>query len=158
MRTRALARFCIGAWSLALLMLAIGCGSDGDGPMAAGARSNRARFTFRCDLQGANATLTMDVEAVAGTGVTLGSGSSPTITGVIGTGSVLYITAGEVRSTTALYTFTGDNNFADMLDQNTLQRFRVRWDSAPNGIVMTVNPFGPGPVQYACALTDARYT
>ena len=145
------------ALAAAVIVLAAACSGDGSGP-AAGARSNRARFTFRCDLQGANATLQMDVEAVSTSGVTFGSGSSPSITGVIGTGGVTYFTAGEVRSATALYTFTGDNNYADMVDQGTLQRFRVRWDSTQNGILMTVNPFGPGPVQYACVLTDARYT
>jgi hypothetical protein len=144
--------------SLCITMLAgiLACRGDG-GPAAANARSNRARFTFDCNLQGANAVLQMDVEAVGTTGITFGAGASPAITGVIGTGGVTYITAGEVRSATALYTFTGDNNFAEMLDQATLQRFRVRWDSAPNGLVMTVNPFGPGTVQYACVLTGARY-
>ena len=142
---------------IAALLLTGACGNDRAGPSAANAHSNKARFTFNCDLQGATAALRMDVEAVSATGLTFGSGSSPAITGVIGTGSVTYFTAGEIRSATALYTFTGDNSFADMLDQQTLQRFRVRWDGAPNGLLMTVNPFGPGPVQYACVLLSAEY-
>ena len=101
--------------------------------------------------------MTMDIEAVAGGGVTWGPGPNPDITGVIGTGSYTFYTAGEVISNTAYYTFTGENQFADFVDHTYNERFRVQWQEVPNGLNMIVNPFGPGPATHYCQLTDSYY-
>ncbi|GAB4462398.1 MAG: hypothetical protein OHK0029_29180 [Armatimonadaceae bacterium] len=143
----------------ALVLLNNGCGGGGScsNSQGGGTRSNRARFTFDCDLQGVTGVLTMNVEAVGTSGVVFGSGPNPDITGVIGTGGVTYFTAGELRSPVARYIFTGENQFADFTDLGTNQRFRVQWNSWDQGVIMVVNPFGPGPTQQACRRTGARY-
>lgn len=128
-----------------------GSGSSGSGG------SNTARFMFDCALTGGlNGELTLDVEAIGTTGIVFGSGPNPEITGVIGTGSVTYVTAGELRSTT-LYIFTGDNQFANFTEIATSQRFLVQWVPNNQGLIMVINPFGPGPTQHTCVTTGARY-
>lgn len=143
----------------ALLVLGLlGCG--GDDPSTSqnsGSGSNRARFTFDCDLNGATAVLTMEVEAINTAGIVFGPGANPDITAVIGTGQVLYVTAGELRSNVALYTFTGENNFADFVDMATFDRFLVQWVGADDGLTMVINPFGPGPAQHSCVSTGAVF-
>lgn len=115
--------------------------------------SNMARFTFDCDLQGVNANMTMDVEAVGTTGLVFGPGANPDITGVIGTGDYNLFTSGEVVSPVARYIFTGTNQFADFTETTRFERFRVEWLSRDDGLIMVVNPFGPGPAQHFCLLT-----
>lgn len=122
-----------------------------------GATSNRARFTFDCDLQGVNGELTLDIEAVQGSGITWGSGTNPDITGVISDGSVNYFTDGEVRSNIAYYTFTGENQFADFVDMNNGDRFRVQWVEESNGLTIVVNPFGPQPGRHFCTPTGSEF-
>jgi len=135
-----------------------GSGSDGTaGATGGGQSSNKARFSFDCDLNGANGDLTMDVEAIGTSGVVFGSGASPDITGVIATGSVLYVTSGRLESATASYSFTGENNFADFVDSYTRDRFRVEWIQTTTGLYMVVNPFGPGPTMHDCKLTGSMY-
>ena len=150
--------------SLVVLILwgALACSSGGSsggsgGGGGAGAPSNRARFTFGCDLNGLVGNLTLDVEAINTAAPVFGAGPNPDITGVIGTGGVLYVTGGELVSPTARYIFTGDNQFADFTDTTTNQRFRVQWVADPQGLVMVINPFGPGPTQQSCVLTGQRY-
>jgi hypothetical protein len=41
-----------------------------------------------------------------------------------------------------------------MLNGN--DRFRVEWIVTATGLPLRVNPFGPGPTQYDCALRSAR--
>jgi len=145
----------------ALCVLLTACGGGGgsdDSPGAGGGQSsNKARFTFDCDLNGANGVLTMNVEAIGTTGVVFGSGANPDVTGVIATGSVLYVTSGTVESATASYTFTGENNFADFVDRYSFDRFRVEWIQTTTGLYMVINPFGPGPTMHDCRLTGSMY-
>lgn len=131
--------------------------ASSDAGFVSGAPSNQARFRLDCDLGGVTGALTLDVEAVGASGIVFGSGSSPDITGVIGTGDVTYYTSGEVRSPVAHYVFTGANQFADFTETATFERFRVQWVPTAEGLDMVVNPFGPGPTQHSCVLTDARY-
>ena len=119
--------------------------------------SNRARFTFDCDVEGLNAVLDIEIEAVASSGIVWGGGPNPQITAVIGTGDVIYFTAGTLQSPTASYIFTGENQFADFTDVGTAERFRVQWVVNSGGLTMIVNPFGPGPVSYICMETSADY-
>ncbi|MGF1509488.1 MAG: hypothetical protein ACFB9M_08300 [Myxococcota bacterium] len=135
------------------------CGGEAvDGFRSGQGASNLARFTFECELtQGVSGTLTMDVEAISVTGVTFGSGPNPDITGVIGTGEVTYVTAGDLVSPFARYIFTGRNEFADFSDTGSFERFRVRWLPFPDGLIMEINPFGPGPTQHVCIQTGAEF-
>ena len=100
--------------------------------------------------------MVMDMEVVADTGITWGSGSNPDITGVIGTSSYTVYTEGEIRSPTSYYVFTGGNNYADFTDMNTYDRFRVEWVEDTDGLIMIVNPFGEAPTQHTCVLTDSE--
>ncbi|MBK8976114.1 MAG: hypothetical protein IPM29_09315 [Planctomycetes bacterium] len=118
--------------------------------------TNRARFTFAVDLQGVTGQLVMDLEAIGNSGITWGPGVNPQITGVIGTGTYTIYTAGELTSPTAHYVFTGENQFADFTDLTTSERFRVQWIETQRGLIMVVNPFGPGPVSYECVLTGSQ--
>ena len=118
------------------------CGGEGasDGRIAT--------YGLDCDLGGVSARLTIQIEVVSASGVAQGIDRDV----VIPTGDVTYYTSGEVRSPVALYIFTGTNQFADFTDTATLERFRVQWIPTESGLQMRVNPFGPGPVQYACTL------
>ena len=118
--------------------------------------SNKALLVFDCDLNGANGVLTMQIEAVANTGVTWSSGPDSDITGVIATGDYTLYTAGELRSDYAYYTFTGENSFADFVNHGNYERFRVQWYDMENGLIMVVNPFGPGPTQHSCAFRESE--
>lgn len=144
---------------VALLVGAVpsGCSSGSDArPGAPSSGTNRARFTYAIDLQGQPATMVMEVEAIAASGLTWGPGVRPEITGVIASGSYTVFTSGELRSSVARYIFTGENQFADFTEATTFERFRVRWMDTASGLLMTVNPFGPGPVTYACQLISAE--
>jgi len=132
-------------------------GSPNGGSTPAPTSSNLARFEYICNIEGADATLIMNVEAVGGTGVVYGSGPNPDITAVIGTGSYTYLSSGDLRSDVAYYIFTGENQFADFTNMGNNERFRVQWMFDGDNLVMLVNPFGPGPVSYSCVLQDARY-
>lgn len=125
---------------------------------ALSAISNQARYTFNCDLNGANGVLTLDVEAISSSGIVFGSGPNPEITGVIGTGDYTYYTSGTLVSAVASYSFTGENNFADFLDQYSLERFRVQWIASGNdSLVMEINPFGPAPTTHVCELENTSF-
>ncbi len=118
--------------------------------------SNRAQFTFDCDLGGAVGQLTVNIEAINQAGSIWGSGPNPQIKAVVGLGSVLYVTSGELRSQVAAYSFTGENQYADFTDLQTYDRFRVRWILNGQTLVMVINPFG-GATQHTCQQTSARY-
>lgn len=135
------------------------CGGDGGSSSnGSGANaSNMARFTYDCNLQGVIASMILDAEAVGSTGIVFGSGPNPDITGVIGTGNYTLYTSGEVVSNVARYIFTGENQFADFTNTATFERFRVKWVSQDDDLIMVVNPFGPGPVQHFCQFTGASF-
>jgi hypothetical protein len=136
-------------------------GDDGDSGSGSGSSggtpSNIARFVYDCDLLGVNGELTITVEAVSTAGVVFGSGPNPDITGVIGTGSVSYLTAGELRSPSAFYVFTGRDDFADFVEINTSERFLVQWVINGRELNLIANPFGPGPTQHECVQRSADF-
>jgi hypothetical protein len=143
---------------LAALAIAGSIACEERGRLGGGVPSNRARFMYDCNLGGLTGNMVMDVEAITTAGVVYGPGPSPDITGVIGTGSVLYLTAGELVSPSARYVFTGDNQYADFTETTgSFERFRVQWVSDPSGLVMVINPFGPGPTRHGCVQTSASY-
>jgi hypothetical protein len=148
-------------WHVALAACAawglLGCGGGGDGGGGGGGGgSNTAEFVFDCNIGGLNAVMTMQVEAVASSGAVWGAGPTPQITGVIGNGSFTYYTAGNLASATAQYSFRGENQYADFTMLNGNDRFVVEWIVTGTGLTIRVNPFGPGPTQYSCALRSSR--
>ncbi|MEM7234419.1 MAG: hypothetical protein AAF517_19730 [Planctomycetota bacterium] len=119
--------------------------------------SNRARFVYDCDLQGMNAELTLEIEAISQAGIVLGSGPRPQITGVIGTGTYIYYIAGEMVSPTTRYVFTGENDFAEFTNLTYPERFRVKFVPTQEGLTLIVNPFGQGPTYVRCVLRSAEF-
>lgn len=115
------------------------------GPLSA---AQVSAVQYVCDIGGMQAQLTAQVEVVGGTGRVVGPDGS--ITGVIGTGDSNVYYQGQLVSQTASYTFTGENEYADFTESNTYERFRARMQVQGNYLVITVNPFGPQPVQYGC--------
>ena len=153
--TRTWQRLLITAATVAIA--ACGGGGDGGGGGGTGAGvSNTAEFVFDCDIGGLNAVMTMQVEAVSSSGAVWGPGPTPQITGVIGTGSFIYYTAGTLASPTAQYSFQGTNQYADFTLLNGNDRFTVEWIVTAQGLTIRVNPFGPGPTQYDCVLRSSR--
>ena len=132
----------------ALLSLPVSCGDDGT-PGAAG--SNMARFTFDCNLGGIPGALTLDVEAVGGTGVTWGPGPNPDITGVIGTGDFIYYTTGSLQLPDRTYIISGENFFADLTSSIPGDRLVVEWQLFDTGLTMIWDWFGPA-TPYPCQL------
>ncbi len=145
-------------WLGVAIIFGLGACGGGDSNSNSSTPSNSARFTFDCDLQGLIGVLTMDVEVIQSSGVVWGPGPNPQITAVIGLNGVTYHTAGELRSPTALYSFTGENQFADFteLEPPTFNRFRVQWSEQGQTLIMIINPFGPGPTQHICQTTSAQ--
>ncbi|MEM9384885.1 MAG: hypothetical protein AAGA68_07470 [Pseudomonadota bacterium] len=122
------------------------------------APSNKARFTFDCDLQGIHGVLTLDVEILNNAGVVFGPGPNPDITAVIGTGDVTVFTSGELVSSAASYIFTGENQFADFTKvTGTIERFLVEWVEQSDGLTLVINPFGPGTTRQDCLLTGSAF-
>jgi hypothetical protein len=140
--------------ALCIAVLISACGGGGGG--GGGSSSNLAEFVFDCDLNGLNGVLTMQVEALSASGIVWGSGPNPDITGVIGTGGVSYITSGTLQSSTAAYSFTGRDQFADMTALTRIENFRVEWVATAQGLTVIVNPFGPGPTSHDCVLLRSR--
>jgi len=139
-----------------LMLAACGGGGDGGSPPPPPGQSNAAEFMFDCNIGGLNAVMTMQVEAVSSSGAVWGSGPTPQITGVIGNGSFIYYTAGTLVSSTARYSFRGENQYADFTLLTGNDRFTVEWIVTAQGVTIRVNPFGPGPTQYDCVLRSSR--
>jgi hypothetical protein len=108
------------------LTLALGTGQ---------AHAQNQYMVFSCNLQGAPGTLSMSIERVQ-----------------TSTGISVY-TSGELVSNSARYSFSGQGQFADFVDLQRNERFRVRFDERPNGLVLVANPYGPGPASYFCQRT-----
>lgn len=105
---------------------------------------------YSCNIGGMPAQLTAQIEVVGGTGRVIGSQGQ--ITGVIGTGDSMVYYQGQLVSQTGSYSFVGENEYADFTDNYTYERFRARMQAQGNYLLITVNPFGPMPVQYSCQL------
>lgn len=150
--------------SIAVLVAMAACGGGGEGGGApqvsnggGGAASNVAEFTFDCNLNGAIGALTLQVDAIASSGAVWGTGATPDITEVVGTGGVIYYTAGSLVSAVAQYSIRGENQYADFTLINGNERFVVEWILSSNQrLVMRVNPFGPGPTSHDCQLRSSR--
>lgn len=108
---------------------------------------------YRCDIDGQIGRMSAEVNIVEKTGpVTKGGAGSVWDVIADGTASLMY--GGQLTTPSAQYTFTGYDAFADFTDLVNSARFRVKFDTAGTALMMTVNPFGPGPVQYRCELVS----
>ena len=110
-------------FSIAALTLALGISQ---------ARAQTQQMVYSCDLHGATGTLSLTIERIQ-----------------TSTGISVY-TSGQLVSSSARYSFQGQNQFADFVDVMRNERFRVRFEERPNGLVLVANPFGPGPASYFC--------
>jgi len=117
---------------------------------AGGAAAQVQQYSFVCDLNGAPGQLTMALQYFAQNGVTWGPGPNSGITGVIPTGDYTIYTAGELRSASGYYTFTGEGEYAEFVDHVQNQRFQVRFVEQQGGLVLVINPFGEGPATHFC--------
>src|SRR5262249_47379312 len=79
---------------------------------------------FICNIDGAPAQLTAQVEAVSPAGIFMTP--SGQFGGSIPTGEVNYYYQGSLTSATARYSFTGENGFADFVDLLKNERFRAQ--------------------------------
>lgn len=121
--------------------------------LSAGAASAQQAMMIRyqCDLHGAPAILTAQVQIIDENGLVRMPDPQRPI-GVVGPVGASVIYEGELRSQTAHYRFTGRNAFADFWTTVGFERFRVQFEMLPNGLLkLTANPFGPGPTSYLCA-------
>ncbi len=107
-------------------------------------------YTWVCNIEGAAAQLTAQVEAVNSAGVFIDPGGM--FAGSIPLDQVIYYYQGSLVSQTGQYSFVGENEFADFTDLYTNQRFRVQMIVQGRDLLMIVNPFGPQPVQYFCQM------
>lgn len=108
-------------------------------------------FAWTCNIEGAPAQLTAQVEAISPAGIYVDS--SGLFTGSIPTEEVNYYYQGTLVSASARYSFTGENQFADFVDLQTNDRFRVQMIIQGQNLMMIVNPQGPQPVQYQCQMS-----
>jgi hypothetical protein len=106
---------------------------------------------YVCNLDGAPAQLTAEVQAVNQAGVFMDP--SGFFAGSVATGDVTLYYGGTLVSQTARYSFRGENAFADFVELNTNERFRVQFNAQGPLLQMIVNPFGPGPTQYLCQMS-----
>ena len=146
------------AWfGVAFLIAVAGCGDAlgvGNGPGGAG--SDKARFTFDCNVDGFVGALTLDVEVIEDFGVTWGPGSNPDITGVIGTGESIYYTTGTLSFSDRTYSISGRNSFADLWSNIPGDRLVVEWQVTDGGLVMVWDWFGSATPS-RCDLTGSNF-
>ncbi|MEM7124330.1 MAG: hypothetical protein AAF563_23840 [Pseudomonadota bacterium] len=107
-------------------------------------------YSWICNIEGAPAELTAQVEAVNSAGVYMDPNGL--FAGSVSLDQVIYYYQGSLVSQTGQYSFVGENEYADFTDLYTNQRFRVRMIVQGRELLMVVNPFGPQPAQYLCQM------
>ena len=110
-----------------------------------------SEFAWICNIEGAPAQLTAQVEAISPAGVFMDPGGL--FAGAIPTNEVNYYYQGTLVSASARYAFTGENQFADFVDLQSNERFIVQLIIQGQNLLMIVNPHGPQPVQYLCQMS-----
>lgn len=114
------------------------------------ANPRAATFAWDCNIEGAPARLSAQIEAVTPAGVFVNPNGL--FAGSISTGEVNYYYQGTLVSATARYAFTGENQFADFTDLNTNDRFHVQFIMQGPELLMIANPHGPQPARYGCRM------
>src|SRR5215471_10952054 len=131
-------------WAVNTLSLMVAVGLAG--PLRA---QQTSIVNFTCNIGGAPARLTAQVQAVTPADVWIDPNSGK-FGGAVSPGDVNYYYGGSLISATARYSFTGTNGYADFVDLINNERFRVQMILRGQQLLMVVNPQGPGPVQYLC--------
>lgn len=127
------------------------------GAAAPAGAQQRVALRYECDLNGAPGVMVLEARIYTGSGIAWGPGVNPDIIGVIPTGERNISFGGEMRSISARYVFTGENQFADFTDMRTYDRFRVKFETLGAGrLRLVINPFGPGPTQHFCRRLEQR--
>ncbi len=119
---------------------------------ASNAQAQGDVFTWMCNIGGAPAQLTAQVEAISSSGVFVDPNGM--FAGSIPLDQVTYYYQGSLVSSSGQYSFVGENEFADFVDLYTNERFRVQMIVQNRNLLMVINPFGPQPVQYACQMSS----
>jgi len=109
-------------------------------------------FTWMCNIGGAPAQLTAQIEAVNSAGVYVDPNGM--FAGTVSLDQVTYYYQGSLVSANSQYSFVGENDYADFVDLYSNERFRVQMIVQNRDLVMVVNPFGPEPVQYGCQMSS----
>jgi hypothetical protein len=138
----------------ALTVLAAGCGGADGG--ANGSGSNKARFTFDCNIAGFPGALTLDLEAIGQSGITWGPGPNPSITGVIGTGDYTIYTTGTLSLPDRTYSISGENYFAELWSNIPGDRLTVEWQPGETTLIVVWDWFGAA-TPYACEITGSSF-
>lgn len=115
---------------------------------------DRGTVTYACNIEGMQGMMVAQYERVGNSGIVRTPG--PAGIGVIGTGDFTLYYQGQLVTQTARYVLTGEGAYADFTDMGSYDRFRVQFEQQGNLLRMTVNPFGPGPVQYMCELQGVQ--
>ncbi len=115
---------------------------------AASVAQQASTVSYVCNIEGAPAQLTAQVQAIDDAGRVVNS--QGWITGVIGTGNYNLYYQGQLVSATARYVFTGENQFADFTDLNTNARFRAQLIVQGQQLLLIANPETSQPARYVC--------
>lgn len=115
---------------------------------AASVAQQTSTVSYVCNIEGAPAQLTAQVQAIDDAGRVVNS--QGWITGVIGTGNYNLYYQGQLVSATARYVFTGENQFADFTDLNTNARFRAQLIVQGQQLLLIANPETSQPARYVC--------
>ncbi len=115
---------------------------------AASVAQQASTVSYVCNIEGAPAQLTAQVQAIDDAGRVVNS--QGWITGVIGTGNYHLYYQGQLVSATARYVFTCENQFADFTDLNTNARFRAQLIVQGQQLLLIANPETSQPARYVC--------
>lgn len=152
LRSRAFVSLLAASW---LALIVAGCGDDTGFQGPGGGSSNKARFTFDCNIAGFPGALTLDVEAVGVSGITWGPGPNPSITGVIGTGEYTLFTTGTLSLPDRVYSISGENAFAELWSNIPGDRLTVEWQVNGDTLIVIWDWFGAA-TPYQCSLTGSQ--
>lgn len=123
--------------------------------LPAAAQTWTGHLVANCQVNGAPAHMQLQYEAIAGAGVTWGSGPRPDITGVISDGSVTYYWNGVLQGNFGQLALSGENAFLRFYDPNVLNRETVLevTMTSQTSFYMT-DVYGNYPGQHPCQITS----
>ena len=122
--------------------------------LPAAAQGKTGHMTASCTVNGAPAQMQMQYEMLRNSGITVGPGPTPDITGVIMDGSVTYYWQGILTGNFGQISLSGENNFLRFYDPNVYNRetvLEVTMTSARSFYMEDV--FGNYPGQHPCEIT-----
>ncbi|MEQ8557667.1 MAG: hypothetical protein RIB03_05065 [Henriciella sp.] len=137
-----LTRFVLSAAALAALSL------------PAHAQTKTGILQASCQVNGQPAQMSLQYEAIGGTGITTGPGPNPDITGVISDGSVTYYWGGVLTGSFGTLQLSGENNFLKFYDPNVYNRETVLEITMTSDTTFYMTDvYGNYPGQHPCQIT-----